>query len=186
MSVIKNLHAIVDELAELSQRVPEQDYAPLIDAILSAQRIFIAGAGRSGFMARAFTNRLMHLGLCVYFVGEPSTPSICKKDLLFIASGSGETASLVAMAKKAQKVGAMLATVTLFPQATIGQAAQVVMQLPGYTTKSTVEQQGESIQPMGSAYEQLSLLFLDSVILSLMEHMQQTEAEMYARHANLE
>lgn len=185
MTVMTKLHAIVQELDELTQRVPEQDFKPLIDAILAAGHIFIAGAGRSGFMARAFTNRLMHLGLKVSFVGEPSTPSIHKNDLLFIASGSGETASLVAMAKKAQKQGATLATLTLFPQATIGQTASVVVQLPGYTTKSS-EQQGSSIQPMGSAYEQLSLLFMDSVVLALMERTGQTEAEMFARHANLE
>lgn len=37
------------------------------DAILKADRILVAGAGRSGFVARAFANRLMHMGLTVFF-----------------------------------------------------------------------------------------------------------------------
>lgn len=54
------------------------------DAILKADRIFVAGAGRSGFVARAFANRLMHMGLTVFFVGEPTTPAIKAGDLLVI------------------------------------------------------------------------------------------------------
>jgi D-arabinose 5-phosphate isomerase GutQ len=43
---------------------------------MRAKRIFVAGAGRSSFAARAFSNRLMHLGFSVWFVGEPTTPSL--------------------------------------------------------------------------------------------------------------
>ncbi len=32
-------------------------------ALSGAERIFVTGEGRSGFMARAFAMRLMHLGL---------------------------------------------------------------------------------------------------------------------------
>lgn len=43
------------------------------ELIVKAKRIFVGGAGRSGFAARGFANRLMHLGYTVYFVGEPTT-----------------------------------------------------------------------------------------------------------------
>ena len=58
--------------------------------------------------------RLMHMGKQVYVVGEIVTPSIQQGDLLLIVSGSGETESLVAMAKKAKRLGATIATVTIF------------------------------------------------------------------------
>ena len=47
----------------------------------------------------------MHLGYTVYFVGEPTTPSIQEGDLLILGSGSGNTASLVSNAKKAKDQG---------------------------------------------------------------------------------
>ena len=56
--------------------VSQAEMERFADAILKADRIFVAGAGRSGFVARAFANRLMHMGLTVYFVGEPTTPAI--------------------------------------------------------------------------------------------------------------
>lgn len=41
-------------------------------------------------------------------------------------------------------------------------------------------------QPMGSTFEQLSLLTYDSIIYSLMEDLNQTPESMKNRHANIE
>ena len=97
----KILRGIIDELAANADKVPVEPLEALADAVLGAKRIFVAGAGRAGFAARAFALRLMHLGLTVYFVGEPTTPSIGPGDLLVINSGSGETESLAIMARRA-------------------------------------------------------------------------------------
>ena len=146
----------------------------------------MAGAGRSGFVARAFSNRLMHLGLTVYFVGEPTTPSIQEGDLLVIASGSGETGSLKVMAQKAKKQGASLATITIFPQASIGSLADAVIAVPGSTPKSELADTAVSVQPMGNAFEQMLWLICDTVVIILMKRLGRTEEEMFALHANLE
>ena len=106
------LKSIIQELAENEKLVSQAEMEKFADAILKADRIFVAGAGRSGFVARAFANRLMHMGLTVFFVGEPTTPAIKAGDLLVIGSGSGETGSLVVMAQKAKKIGASVITVT--------------------------------------------------------------------------
>ena len=109
----KNLNAIARELLTYSAQVKEEEVQALVRACAQAKRIFVGGAGRSGFAARAFSNRLMHLGRTVYFVGEPTTPSIQAGDLLVLGSGSGTTASLVSNAKKAKAQGAVLATLTI-------------------------------------------------------------------------
>ena len=44
----------------------------------------------------------------------------------------------------------------------------------------------ESVQPMGNLFEQMSWLVYDSIIMALMEEMNQTVEEMMARHTNLE
>lgn len=184
----KNLQTIVNELSTYSAKVRQEDVRALAEACAKAKRIFIGGAGRSGFAARGFSNRLMHLGLTAYFVGEPTTPSIGEGDLLVVGSGSGTTASLVANSNKAKAAGAALATLTIFPNATIGAKADVVVTIPGATPKKSdgAEDSAVSIQPMGSLFEQLSWLVYDSVILELMDILGETSDTMYPRHANLE
>ena len=180
------LKGIIDELAVNADRVSTEQLEALADAILAAKRIFVAGAGRAGFAARAFALRLMHLGLTVFFVGEPTTPSIGPGDLLVINSGSGETGSLVVMARRARGFGAKLATATIHPGATIGSLADVVVTVPGATPKSELADTMKSIQPMGNAFEQMSWLCFDVVTMILMDRMRKDADGMFRLHANLE
>lgn len=180
------LKSILRELTENEKKISQTEIEAFADAILKADRVFVAGAGRSGFVARAFSNRLMHMGLTVYFVGEPTTPAIKQGDLLVIGSGSGETGSLVVMAQKAKKMGASVITVTIYPEATIGKLSDAWICIPGATPKSMLEDTVKSVQPMGNAFEQMSWLVYDAVIMILMKKTGRTEEEMFALHANLE
>lgn len=183
----KNLNAIISELQEAATHVGEEDVNAFADAILAANKIFVAGAGRSGFIARGFANRLLHLGLKVSFVGEPTTPPIAKGDLLIIGSGSGTTSGLVVMAEKAQKQGADIATITTAPQNTIGQMSKAIITLPGTTRLASSEDaKRASAQPVGSMFEQLSWLTYDSLVMTLKDKTGQTNDDLIARHANLE
>ena len=186
MKKAEELLAICRELSEDAEFVSGEDIEKLAELIIKSNRIFIAGAGRSGFAARAFANRLMHLGLTVFFVGETTTPSKQANDLLIIGSGSGETGSLVTMANKASGQNASVATITIYPQATIGALSKVTVKLPGSTNKSDIDSGKVSIQPMGSSFEQLSLLVYDSLIMILMKKLNKTGDEMFKNHANLE
>ena len=187
MSKCKNLLAIITELSSDAQLVDSKSVEKVQKLICNAKRIFLAGAGRSGFAARAFSNRLMHLGYTVYFVGEPTTPSIQKGDLLIIGSGSGETGSLVTMAQKAHKQGAKIATLTIFPENTIGKLASACIKIPGMTAKSdSKNEKAETVQPLGSSFEQLSWLVYDSMINELKKITGQSDDKMNYRHAKLE
>lgn len=81
-------------------------------------------------MGKAFAMRLMQMGLTVYVVGETVTPGISSADFLLLCSGSGETGGLVAMARKANQAGAPVGLITIKPDSTIAQLAQVVVRLP--------------------------------------------------------
>lgn len=94
MSECKNVFSILNELMENAKEIQNEDVLKVEDLIMNAKRIFVGGAGRSGFAARGFSNRLMHLGFQVYFVGEPTTPSIQEGDLLIVGSGSGKYSQL--------------------------------------------------------------------------------------------
>jgi 6-phospho-3-hexuloisomerase len=177
---------VVQELARTLGAISPEDGEALVDAILKARKVFVAGAGRSGFMVRAFAMRLMHMGFDAFVVGESVTPNLEKGDLLVIGSGSGETGSLVSMATKAKKLEAGLALVTIFPESSMGALADLVVQIPAPTAKSEAQTGFVSMQPMGSLFEQSLLLFLDAVIVRLMERQGKDSKTMFMRHANLE
>ena len=82
---------ILGELGSILHQIDLKDTEKLMEGILSSERIFLAGMGRSGLIARAFAMRLMQIGLEVYFVRDATTPAIGKGDLLVAISGSGET-----------------------------------------------------------------------------------------------
>lgn len=179
----KQLERILQEIQTTASLIRDEDAVQLVNRILEAKKIFVAGAGRSGFMAKSFAMRMMHVGLNPYVVGETVTPNLEEGDLFIVGSGSGETKSLVAMAEKAKSIGASVAAVTIVPNSSIGQLADIVIEIPAQTKADT---SNKSIQPMGSLFEQSLLLFYDSLILHIMEKRGMDSVNMYGRHANLE
>lgn len=187
MSVKEYTGKILKELTGNLRYVNDEQLDRMTNVILSADHIFTAGAGRSGVAMKAFTNRMMHLGLSVNSVGEISSPHTCKGDLLIIGSGSGETESLVAIAKKAKKNNVAIALITMDAASSIATLSDVVVVLPGVSPKLTnADMRINSIQPMGSVFEQMSFLIYDSIILELMDRMNETSDTMFCRHADLE
>ena len=177
---------IAEELTRTILSISEAQEEELVDMILAAKRVFVAGIGRSGLMAKGFAMRLMHAGKQVYSVGEVITPSIEEGDLLIVASGSGETVSLVNMTQQALRVRAKVATLTIYPKATIGSMASSIVWINAPTSKSQIDTGTVSIQPMGSLFEQSLLICMDHIIVKLMEKTGITAEEMFERHANLE
>jgi 6-phospho-3-hexuloisomerase len=152
--------------------------------ILAAPRVFVTGQGRSGWIMRMTALRLMQIGLTVHVVGDATTPAIRRDDWLLIASGSGETPSPIAAAQRAKSAGAKVALITARPDSTLGTLADLVVHIPGETTK--VELEGETRLPLAAALEQAMLIVLDALVAWLAERRGETQATMMARHANLE
>ncbi len=84
MSHCQNLQAILAELMADAQQIDGEEVNALGEAIMQAKRVFVAGAGRSGFAARAFANRLMHLGFQYLVCGRTDHPIHSAGDLLII------------------------------------------------------------------------------------------------------
>ena len=177
---------VIDELKKCLDSIDKESAEKAMSMIDSAERIFCAGAGRSGLGIRAFAMRLMHMGKAAYVVGETITPGIQKNDLLVIGSGSGRTASLVAAAEKAKKMGVKILLFTIDPDSPIGKIADFSVKFPAPSEKAEGGDIAVSIQPMGSLFEQSLLLLLDCLIVNLMDRHNQTSIAMFANHANLE
>ncbi len=185
MNTTQYLSEVVTELHQTVPLISEEESEKLVNKILESKKIFVAGAGRSGFMGKSFVMRMMHMGIDAYVVGETVTANLEKDDLLIIGSGSGETKTLVPIAEKAKSLGGTVAAVTISPESTIGQLADIIIKLPG-AKKNQSESDYVTIQPMGSLFEQTMLLFYDALILRFMEKKGLDSNKMYGKHANLE
>ncbi|HKP05968.1 MAG TPA: 6-phospho-3-hexuloisomerase, partial [Microbacterium sp.] len=75
--------------AERTAVASSEQLDALAGLILSADRVFVGAAGRSGIALRMTAMRLMHLGLDVHLLGDVTTPAIGAGDVLLTASGSG-------------------------------------------------------------------------------------------------
>ena len=177
---------VVKELGRTLSHISVLEADQLAGKITSVQKIMVAGAGRSGLAMKAFAMRLAHMGFNAYVVGETVTPNFEQGDLLLIGSGSGETGSLISMADKAKKIGGSIALITILPESSIGKLADVTVRIPAPTPKAVGSEAWTSIQPMGSLFEQSLFIFLDIVIMKLMEELTNDSANMFKRHANLE
>jgi len=185
MQTAEYLTTVIQELQEMIPQIAETDAEQLVHSISVANKVFVAGAGRSGLMGKAFVMRMMHMDIDAYIIGETVTANLEKDDLLIIGSGSGETETLIAIANKAKRLGGKVAVITTKPDSTLGQMADLTIQLPGVAKHQTADTQ-QTIQPMGSLFEQTLLLFYDAVILRYMELNHLDSAKMYGKHANLE
>jgi len=177
---------IAEEIGASVGRIDDDRAAELVDAIDGAGRVFVAGAGRSRRSVESFAIRLLHLGIVAHVVGETTTGLFGPGDLLLVGSGSGSTGSLLSVARRAVEAGGRMALVTIRTGSPIGELADVELFVPAPTPKLDGPSEAESIQPMGSLFEQSLLVVLDAVVLALMERRGESAETMFSRHTNLE
>lgn len=181
----ERLMTIIRELTHGASEIQTEELNGMIRAIMAAKRVFVAGMGRSGLISRAFAMRLMHLGLQAYAVGESTTPSIQEHDLLIILSGSGNTSSMVGMAQKAISMKAAVALITTNREGKLAFMTNTMIWIPG-VSKETSGDQKQSVQMVGSMFEQLAWISCDAMVCTMMKESGQDSADLMKRHANLE
>ncbi|WP_158797639.1 6-phospho-3-hexuloisomerase [Pedobacter sp. L105] len=179
-----NLDLILKENIKLSEQLDFNQLALLIPYIQQADRIFLAGAGRSGLALRSAAMRLMHFGLTVFVAGETTTPAIRNGDLLITASGSGTTSTIVKAAEKAVTAGAQVVSFSTGTESPLAKLSAAVMVLPA----AQKEDHGKTIsaQYAGSLFEQALLLLTDAVFQTMWDADGTPAEELWKRHANLE
>ncbi len=180
----ESLKQILAENNALSEALEYEDFGALIKGIQQAEAIFLLAAGRSGFSMRSVAMRLMHLGFRVYFVGDTTTPAIQSADLLWVASGSGTTGSIVRAAEKAKSVGANVIAITTNPASTLAGISDTHILLPAAEKEDHTG--SRSRQYAGSLFEQALLLIGDAVFMELWKRDGSPAETLWKRHANME
>ncbi len=190
---------MAESIASTARSINEDDARAFLNRMLSARRIYVAGAGRSGFVAKAFAMRLMHLGFDAYVVGETVTPSFSREDTLVAFSGSGETTSIVDICEIAKEIGGTVCLVTSSPASRIAKVADCVVtmgDLTGYYKKEKapfevrqITGQYRSVSgvfaPLGTLFETQAIVFSDAIISAIMEEKKSDIADMKGRLSNV-
>ena len=148
-------------LREIKETLGEIDQANIIyflRQIMDAQRIFITGVGRTGMIMRCFAMRLMHLGINVQIIGDITTTAVGKNDLLLIGSGSGETGSILSIARKAHNLGVHILLITINPDSSIGNLAQACLKIPAPSPKLSQNTKNLQFNPWGPFLSKLYFL----------------------------
>jgi len=199
---LKWLKAAAEEIVSCIERsIDELDMDSVetfIGLLLEAKekKIFIVGMGRSGFVGRAFALRLMNLGFNVYFLGETITPAAEKGDMLIAISGTGSTKMVLTASSAAKDIDANVVAITSFPKSPLGKMADQTVLIKGRTKEGSPKEEDylarqiigerEPLTPLGSIFENNCMVFLDSLVVELMQRLGQHEADLKRRHATIE
>ncbi len=179
---------IANQVKENANIINFNDILNTIDLILymhdDNNKVFIYGAGRSGFIGRCFAQRLMHLGIRSCFISDAVTYQYEETDLLVLISGSGETTSTVAIAKKAKEIGGKIILLSNNPKSTIGKISDYLIDIKGKSKDVALSQ--ETLAPYTSLFDISTLAVLDSIGGVLMKKLGVTEADIDKRHASIE
>lgn len=176
---------ILAEIEGVLASVDDGAVESLAKVLLDAERVFVTGEGRSGFMAKAFAMRLMHLGLTVHVIGETTTPAVTAATTVVAVSGSGTTAGTVRVAEQAAGAGAEVHAVTTAPESPLAELAATTLVIPA-ATKYRRPGEAASVQPLSSLFDQATHIALDVVALRLAGLLSVDNEQARKAHANTE
>ncbi len=185
---------ISNSLLILRRSQVEQFVEVLVKAYHESRKVLVMGAGRSGLVGRAFALRLKHLGFDVYVLGDTIISPVRKNDIAIAISGSGRTALIVTAAEAAKQVGAIVVAITTYIDSPLAKLADIVVEVPGRTKVSAIEDYfarqvlgiHEPLAPLGTLFEDCTMVFLDSIIAELMGRLHKNEEDLRNEHANIE
>lgn len=191
---------MVGQMRETARMLSPDEAEAFFSEMLKARKIYVAGAGRSGLVARAFAMRLMHIGFESYVIGETITPALSLGDTLVVFSGSGETNSVYDVSETAKELGGRLCLITATPVSRMSGLADCVVILCGHqSTNNSLPSQYEvrqitgqyrsvstSFAPFGTLFETAALIFSDAIISALIEAMHCSLDEARERLSNVQ
>ncbi|WP_319579537.1 6-phospho-3-hexuloisomerase [uncultured Methanospirillum sp.] len=191
---------MISRIEEVAKSIDQRQVECILTEINRAERIFVLGAGRSGFVAKSFGMRLMHLGLTAYVVGETVTPAFNERDVLIAFSGSGKTKSVLEACQTTHQIGGSLCLITGTKSSPMADLATCVVYLmtddesirTGSDHFDLRQLKGEhrSIShpstPLGTLFETSAMIFADSIISALIELKKCSIDDIIHRYSNMQ
>lgn len=187
---------ILQEISNSLNKVDIKETMKLMSEINKAEKIFLCAVGRVNLSLQSFGKRLSHLGYNIELVGSLTEKPATKKDLLIIASGSGESIIPLTIAKKAKLLNVKIGLITSANKSSIKKICSFHVTIIAPTKEvvktrkmkeNLFDQSSKtklSIQPMSTLFDQALHIYGD--IVSLMIMKKQNKKSLWKYHSNLE
>lgn len=180
---MRTIDQILEEIKNVIAKVDEEEIKKIVSILKKEMRIFVDGEGRSGFQAKGFAMRLMHIGYNSYVMGETITPALKKGDIYVAISGSGKTKNTLSNAKAAKDLGLTIIGVTSKKDSPLVEISDLVLEVPGKTKNDTGV---ASIQLLSSLFDQSVHIVLDDLCLLTSKKDNLSDNEAVKNHINVE
>jgi 6-phospho-3-hexuloisomerase len=191
---------MISRIGEVAESIDQNQVECFISEINNAERIYVVGAGRSGFVAKSFGMRLMHIGMNAYVVGETVTPAFHENDMLVAFSGSGKTMSVLEACETTKRIGGSLCLITGTKESEMTKLADCIVYLTtddestrtGSDHFDLRQLRGEhrslspSPTPLGTVFETSAMVFCDSIVSALIEMKKCSIDEIVHRYSNMQ
>ncbi len=193
---MKILHEqILDELylnaKGVFNKIDEKSLKDIVSLILSANKIYVLGIGHSGMFGRVLSMKLNHVGLRAHTVFDEINPPFEEGDLFIAISQSGETKTILALAKKAKDLGGKVLGVTSNGESTLAQISETILEIE----KTAEDIHFSGLSAIGNKKNQnllgclfgfnIYILFYTLVIM-IAHEIGETAESINRRHANLQ
>ncbi len=150
----------------------------------------VIGEGFSGIVARFFVTRFRHVSHRdeireVYYWLDRGNVAVTRGDVALIISGSGEQLPAL-LASRAKSKGARVASVTSFPESTLGGFSDVIVKVPGRRIQRIKGLRSSYLprNPADSIFELRTLILLEAFVYEVAKKEGITEAEMKLLHSD--
>ncbi len=181
MNFSESARTILAEIENVVGQVNPGEAERFYSAVTAAKRVFIAGEGRSLFVAQTFAMRLTHLGISAAVIGEATCPKPGAGDLLVAVSGSGKTATVLAIVEGAKKAGSRVHAISASRDNRLAKIADDLLVIPG-ATKAEGKGEVKSAQPLSSLFDQGLHVLLDAINLLIFQRGGKAKDQVLAKH----
>ncbi|WP_455240696.1 SIS domain-containing protein [Methanothermobacter tenebrarum] len=187
MYLNETIEKIIEHTQNVVKRIKEeyQNLDKILNLLAKSKSIFILGSGRSKLVGEAFAMRLAQLGLNVHVIGDSTTISPKKKDLIIVISSSGSTSCIVKETQRLKDKGAKIIGVTANAESELatGLSEAIIDVGPWRDYNKAISEGNQTDEaPLGTLYEDTSLLILDGIIYELMKKMGKKEKDLAEAH----
>jgi len=159
---------LLDEITGMLSMVDPATYTSLVNDLLSANNVVVAGDGRSRYVMGTFARRLSLVGRMVTVHGEAVGRPAGKGDVLLVGSVHGRRGAVASLAESARKRGALV-------YAFVGEQSSILASHGDHVIPIAPQTRTpfESIAGAGRvgtiAFDEAMMIYLDAVLISLQQ-----------------
>ncbi len=117
------------DIEKMCQDLSEEGLQQTVELISAAPKVFVAAIGHSNLIAQVLTMKLNHLGKRAYQVFDIVNPPFEEGDLLIVISQSGETSTLLSLARRAKSLRGKVLGLTSCPHSSLSNLSDALLKI---------------------------------------------------------